>query len=189
MRKRKGIVYSLGFTIVMLILVIFIGAATVAGFREILDTWHLSICKTQAVTLDNRLIEYAKSHKGFKYVNKSGIPYDDSKYTNHFSTRADYPMEITTASETSSSTGKMTVTGVTGYFGHEFAFTTTALKEPFKFAYIPLDEDGSPITSSSYSTNVCFYDLVYYDREGNEYASPESYRNLSTAVKNSKKGQ
>ena len=85
MRKRKGIIYNLEFTIVMLILVILVGAATVAGIGDILDTWHLSICKTQAITLDNRLNEYAKSHKGFKYVDKSGlIPYDDDKYNNHF---------------------------------------------------------------------------------------------------------
>lgn len=188
MRKRKGIIYNLEFTIVMLILVILVGAATVAGIGDVLDTWRLSVCKTQATTLDNRLNDYAKSHKGFKYVNKSGISYTDEKYNNHFKNRADYPMEITTNSETKSSDGKMAVTGITGYFGQEFGFTTTKAKEPFKFIYIPLDENGNTITSSSYSTNVCFYDLIYYDRKGNVYASPQSYRNLSTAVRKHQKG-
>lgn len=175
-RMRKGALLSLQTVLAFLIFIVFVGAITLSGFNPVLDGWRLSICQMQATALDNKLAEYAKGHRSYKYVNYSGVSYADEGYDNHFSQRGDYPLTITQDGKISSSTGNMIVTGFSGYIGWNFGFTTTAKKEPFKFVYIPLDENGKEVNSTSMATSVVYYKLIYYDRKGGTYASPRSYK-------------
>lgn len=192
-QKRKGVVFSLHFVLLSIILLILIGATTIIRIQDIVDSWQLKICRIQATTLDNRLSEYSKSHLGFKWANikewnGKTIEYSDDSPSKHFQTRPQYPFSINDKSEITAWIGSDKYTSLTGYFGREFHFSTESEKTPYEFIYIPLDEDGNKVTLEN-NTSVAFYDLLYYDREGNVYASPKSYRNLNDNVKKIIKGE